>query len=123
MSEAIKINMTLELDDDFLECIMCTAFEGGSDYWAFARNVERDNYNYISYELCDEEEYYDEEEDEEAVKWALVNKQTVAEGCRISIEKGQPYAEYILQKDAGMIDANDADCIIQYACFGELVYG
>ena len=42
-------------------------------------------------------------------------------GLHESIRKTIEFAN--THNDAGEIDAGDADCIVQVACFGEVVYG
>lgn len=153
MSNIITITHDIELTDDFLSGIMCTALEGGIGYWAIAKNIKRttkgDDWEYLSCELADDEEYHDAEidqqeildqliEDEEhiyedydnklrkmteaAVKWNTLNYEVIAEGCKRAIEGRFNVAKYIIEQDCCMIDAGDADLIVQLGIFGEEVY-
>jgi hypothetical protein len=153
MPEKITIVHELELTDDFLSGVMCTALEGGIGYWAIAKDIKRtegDDWEYLSCELADNEEYHDAEIDQQeildelveeeehiyedyedklrkmteaAVKWNTLNYEVIAKGCKRAIEGNYGFAKYILEQDGGMIDAGDADCIVQLGVLGEVVYG
>lgn len=113
----------------FLLDIMCGAIEGGTGYWAIARNVERDaELNYLSYELADAEDEADSRQDP---PWHRVDAKVVELGIKRIREGVVNVSQDILARvvmadnsnDAGITDANDADCIVQAGIFNDIVYG
>jgi len=120
-----KINVTIEqeLTTENINDLVSTALEGGINYWcsqAIVKDVPakaEGHYNYASdvisiggtLELCDAES------DD---KWDL-NLEKLLNGIRIHCMKiGKTPLELMDDYDAG-----DADCIIQYAVMGEIVFG
>lgn len=70
------------------------------------------------------DDYYKVYEDEEN-KWHKLSHEDILKGIKMYIENGNhPYN--ILDGDGGIdtgnVDAEVADTIIQYCCFGEIVY-
>lgn len=111
----------------FYRDVMCTAFEGGCVYWAEGRRVVQlpDSFDYVSYEL---RPFEDPE-----TGWKLVSPEVLHQAVlklQGPLEK-QPFNPGSLGNilagaalcDAGNIDANDADCLVQFAVLGSLVYG
>jgi hypothetical protein len=101
--------------------IMSTAIEGGIDYWASVRNVVSDeDLNYLSYEVRDFED--------KTMPWKQITPEVVEETYKkildpnctlgLSVDVVEHFAEAYKELDAGMLDASDADVIIQVAAFG-----
>jgi hypothetical protein len=121
----VKITVEVEVSEEFLLDIICTAAEGGINYWAVeARNVKRggrDGLDYLSFEVRPEEEK----------TWHLVNPAIIGQGIQLilsgKVKISSQIAGWIQQgvteQDAGIIDADCADCIVQAGVFGEIVYG
>ena len=113
-----KFKIEIEVDVDFLDCVMVTALEGGINYWA-------DDVIYPENEECNRMRASD--------IVASTEHSIVIVDCegdphnlnREKLLKGlSMYAkEHGLTTDAGQIDATAADLIIQFALFGEIVYG
>jgi len=113
----------------FCRDVRCTAYEGGSNYWAESRNVERSaDGEYLSFSLRSHEDA----DDEKLGKWTRIDDEAVRAACaRIVNELGLTGNAHIQLSaastvegwDAGQVDAEAADAIMQIACFGELVYG
>lgn len=111
---------------EFCRDVRCTAYEGGCNYWAEAQNIQRNaDLEYLSYEL----RAFDM-----LGKWKLIDDLAIRSAChRILTEKltgsgavvqiSAAFAASNPDGDAGQIDAEAADCIMQIACFGELVFG
>lgn len=116
--ENIKVNAE-DIDD-----IMACALEGGVTYWCDEAKVV-DEYlgEYASDQISRGGELllHDMEENEEY----LLDKKKFLRGLKIFLNNSEGK---ICKLDSGYevdpanIDANDADSIIQYAIFGELVY-
>jgi len=103
--------------------ILCTAYEGGIDYWAACRNVERDgNGEYLSFEVRDCEDRTE--------PWVPVNIENVrtavnkiiTKQTKISDDYRDTIKESYDENDASNIDAGLADYIVQIAAFGELAF-
>jgi hypothetical protein len=124
MPVEIRINQTLT--DEFLEDIMVTMVESGDGciwYWGRIKDVvRREDLNVTSFEVTDDDDMISE--------WKTIDHGVVADAIQDlldgTVKCGYPL-EYIrrgvMELDAGDIDSTAADCIVQAALFGELVYG
>lgn len=113
------------LTEENIDDIMCTALEGGINYWCYEAEVVG-NYlgDYASEQIArgGTLKLYDAESDD---IWELDLKKLL-DGFKLWIENGED--EYGALKsdgsvDCGEIDAAMADMIIQYALFNEIVFG
>lgn len=114
----IEVNLTQKDIDD----IMVTALEGGITGWCRHVKVVGDFLGeYASDQISRGGSLvlYDAEGSD---KWELTLEKFLngmklyfEDGCHVQVEDGTI--------DPGDIDANDADCIIQFALFGEVVFG
>jgi hypothetical protein len=132
--ETIQINV--DLDDQLLEDVLVTAFEGGSNYWI--KDVI--GYNPINVRRQDDTPYsiwlseainngghikiYPDDED----KSYVLSKEKFVFGLKLWIVTHPDSYTLVTENgkhtiDAGDIDADDADAILQYALFGKVVYG
>lgn len=132
----MKLNVQIELKPYDINDILCTAFEGGVDYWCSGivgmggnldqlpeHQIEIEyEYEHIGYggklQVKDDEKTYlltQENFQSGLQKWIDKNPN--------SVEVHYDYGNKYTTLDIGNIDAGDADCIVQYALFGELVYG
>lgn len=144
-----------------LRDIMITAFEGGSNYWAEARNVVRDDTpdeglaaydpgsvldqtgrhhgDYVSFEVRSAEDA----DDKRLGKWHRIDEQAVERGLALilSVPQTGPLGMGVrnpvgvrrdilaalalanVSPEDADLDADAADCVIQAAAFGEIVYG
>lgn len=127
------INIELQVTDENLCSIVVTAIESGISYWARSMEYahgcatsEPDEWyaefrhawwvpcgNALAFRLDDED------------RWVRLDREGLLRGLRMWIMRHK--ATGAVQPDGtietGWIDAGDADCIVQYAVFGELVYG
>lgn len=111
---------------DFLANILVTIVEGGSEYWADFREYEWTDGAYYMM-LGASVQMLDREEPESG--WKDISLDTIALGLgaikrspeKVAASKG--ILEANRENEAGNIDSNLADDIIQMALFGELVYG
>ena len=129
--------VTRSLDEDMIKDILTTAIEGGIGYWACLGNDDpdwiaaRDKYKEehndypcycdVAYELLSNNKsviFYDEQDDNTKLELTMGK---LLLGCGLFEEQ---YKTPIIQMfDNASFDAYDADCIIQYALFGEVIYG
>jgi len=127
----VSINLNVELDDEFFDDLICTMFEGGSNYWinyidihhpdgnkprgvpnsTWATEALRKDGSVSIYSLDDK------------VNYQLTEQKLIA-GVQMWVDK-YPDKVSIVHNiiDSGDIDANEADSILQYALFKELVFG
>ena len=115
---------------NFLGNILVTAVEGGINYWAETRNFKfREDVNRnITHTQVDVREVDDGGSYGE---WQTITLTDISHGLR-KIERGEVHINRALlgdivcsniNNDASEIDSVAADCIVQAAMFGVLVYG
>ena len=124
-----KITRTVEISDKLIEDILCTAFEGGITYWA--DNVSCEDNKDMKEVSGWKHEYLTKTKKKDAVMYIHT-----MEGGKVKITKsliiealqqmGDP--KYKCTKALSRIleetyDADDADIVVQTACFGKVVYG
>ena len=118
------LNLSIEYSDEDISDILTTAFEGGINYWcrkAIAFEVPDENKELVHY-ASDSLKYggkvmlFDAESSD---SWLLTN-----DNIKAGLEKyfSETAFNSEISFDPANIDANDADNIIQYAIFGELVF-
>lgn len=127
----LDIVTTIELTDDDIEDIMVTALEGGIGYWSCFDNTTKDFDEQAK--LCDEHEPVSII----ATKMLLNGKSLIFEDVespdrwKLTLDKlKKGIVQYCKERgnirtalDEGMYDADESDCTIQYALFGEIVFG
>ena len=117
----------IEITENNIENIIVTSFEGGSNYWMGLDNSPV--------------EWRNKPQDEPIATWAT---KLILEGKELKlydIEETEDDEEWVLTLDKLLkgiglnakhrsfdadlenMDATTADCIVQYALFGEVVYG
>jgi len=118
----LNINYKVELDNECIDDIMATALEGGITYWCDAAEVVGDYLGEYASEQISRGgtlKLHDSEEDE---TYELTLDKFLA-GLAKAIGEGGLDVLHEGKIDPSSIDAEDADVIIQYAIFGEVVYG
>lgn len=132
-----KVSYTRCLEDDEVKDILTTAIEGGIGYWAClgnddtdwidARNSYKETHNEwpcycdVAFDLLNNNKcvvFYDEQDDN---KKLLLDKHQFIIGCQSFEEHKGCSIKHMLED--GDFDAWDADAIIQYALFGDVIYG
>lgn len=118
-----KLHVEVELDDEFLKDVLITALEGGIGYWSACSEYKPDAGYAVIHELNDDETAYDGPP-------VVVNIETILLGIKRILERpmvGKPHHEWISNgvrnNDAGDIDSECADLIVQAALFDEVRYG
>lgn len=125
----MKIKIEVELDEDFLAGVMTTALEGGIGYWSKCSHVKRREDLWIT--SCRIYEFDDDEDVPEGAEGVPLTLKHIGLGIErlVSGEVGvnstlRGYiSQGVAEKDAGHIDADAADVIVQAGLLGEIRYG
>ena len=123
-----KITRTVEISDELIEHILCSAFEGGIVYWA--DNVSCEDKEDMQKVGGWKHEYLTKTKKKDA-KLTISGYGFICSITKKSIIDAlqkMDNPEYKYTKALGRIlseswDADDADIVVQTACFGEVVYG
>ena len=129
MDEMNIINIRKEISDEMIEYLLCSAFEGGSTYWA--NNVSCHNKEDMQKVGGWKHEYL--------TKTKLKDAKLIMhtdDGCEVAFSKKSIIDALQMTDDPkngctkalnrilfGDWDAGDADIVLQMACFKEVVYG
>lgn len=115
----IQITTTFQISEQRVLDILTTAREGGIDYWADTRHTKRNAQgDVISFDVVDNEDY--------EAEWAMVDSDTIVKGITLLLNGNKEHHTALrcelLKGEDGDYDADDADVIVQYGLFGELVF-
>ena len=129
MSDMNIINRRIEISDELIEDILCTAFEGGITYWA--NNISCEDKEDMQKAGGYKSEYLTKTKKKDAkliVHTISGGEVAVTKKSIIDALQKMYTPEYNCTKALGRIldetyDADDADIVVQTACFGEVVYG
>ena len=119
----VIINFKLNMQD--IDDIMACALEGGINYWCKEAKVIGEYLGEYASEQISRGgilELYDTEDDEVY----LLDIKKFIQGFEAWVENGYDYNGAVSANgkvDTSLIDADDADTIIQLALFDEIVYG
>lgn len=122
-SHKIDIHIVKDVSSEFINDIISTAFEGGINYWCDeavasdekSKKICEDNNIFLS-DIITQGGIIDLFYEDKSQKVTLTLEK-ILNGIKIAIENNS--CEIDIFDD---YDADDADCIVQYAVFGELVY-
>ena len=119
----VHIDMDVDLTQQDIDDIMVTALEDGICYWCGRAEVVGEMLGDYAHEQISRGGSLILHDAESSDKWELTLEKFlrgvelyIKEGDRVQVE------DYKLV-DCGELDAADADCIVQYALFGKLVFG
>ncbi len=119
------ISLEIVVTDEASDVIMCGSLEGGVTYqWCYAANVIGDYLGeYASEQISrgGELEMCDRETED---KWILTKEKLligIAKWLRSGCNPKESVKDGVL--DTCVLDAIDTDNIVQYALFGEIVFG
>ena len=122
------INHRVEISDEMIEDILCSAFEGGSTYWA--TNVSCKDKEDMKKVGGYKSEYLTRTKLKDAVMYIHTedNKYPITKKSIIDALQKMDDPENGCTKALGRIldetyDSGDTDLVLQMACFGEVVYG
>ncbi len=121
----VKVEIRVELTQQDIDDIMVAALEGGINYWCDEAAVEGGEYlgKYASDQISRGGTLLLHDTDEDAYRKLDLEK--FLKGFKLWLENGgdQYGAVQGHEVDCCNIDAGCADEIVQYALFGEVVYG
>jgi len=110
----------------FLSDVFTIALEGGIDYWAvvveYHHSEDLDFYAIIS-DCCEGDETFPDSRIDKNIIIKGINEIINNKNLKISETIRVRIKEANRSNNAGLIDAGDADCIVQVGLFGELVFG
>lgn len=125
----VHAEITARLTQQDVDDIMVSALEGGINYWC-RRVVVQGKYlgEYASDQISRGGKlkiHVDEPFDEANTEWYELDMEKFAQGFRLWLENGGDRYGAVSngEVDTCEIDGEMADLIIQYALFGEVVYG
>ena len=130
MTDMNIINRRIEISDELIEYILCSAFEGGITYWA--NNVSCKDNKDMKKVGGWKHEYLTRTKKKDAVMYIHESetgeKYPITKKSIIDALQKMDSPEYKYTKALGRIldetyDADDADIVVQTACFGEVIYG
>ena len=127
---SLQLRDELRATDEMIENILCSAFEGGITYWA--DNVSCKDNDDMKKVKGWKYEYLTKTKKKDAVMYIhdaeTEEKHPITKKSIIDALQKMDTPEYKYTKALGRIldetyDADDADIVVQTACFGEVVYG
>lgn len=125
----VHAEITARLTQQDVDDIMVSALEGGICYWSdCVEVVDRYLSEYASGQISRGGKlkiHVDEPFDEANTEWYELDMEKFAQGFRLWLENGGDRYGAVSngEVDTCEIDGEMADLIIQYALFGEVVYG
>lgn len=137
-TQTAEITIKATITDQFCRDVLCTAIEGGSNYWASFKVLKR-----IKGQYCEEYEIVrvmemDVDGSGGEIARFTVDPQTIREGIARLVNGGMhdgrhssdAHPDYradvmraVMSDDAGQIDANLADLILQASALSCIRYG
>ena len=125
-----KITRTVEISDEMIEDILCSAFEGGITYWA--ENISCKDNDDMKKVGGWKHEYLTKTKKKDAVMYIHdaetgekypITKKSIIDALQKMDNPKYQYTKALNRILIGQSDADDADIVVQTACFGEVVYG
>tara|TARA_R100000781_G_scaffold109670_1_gene74731 strand:+ start:1738 stop:2127 length:390 start_codon:yes stop_codon:yes gene_type:complete len=129
MSEMNIINIRHEISDDLIESLLCCAFEGGITYWA--NNVICEDKEDMKKVGGWKHEYLTKTKKKDAVMFihdidggrARITKKQIIDALQEMDFKENGCTKALQRILSGNYDSDDADLMVQMACFGKVIYG
>lgn len=121
----VEVKQTITVTEEDIDNIMCSALEGGICYWCCCAEVVGEYLGEFASEQISRGgtlKLHDSEEDEVYE----LTRDKLLEGIKLAYDY-DCYPDYEWcdghKLDCCQIDADVADCIVQYALFGDVIYG
>ena len=130
MSDINIINRRIEISDELIEYILCSAFEGGITYWA--ENISCKDNKDMKKVGGYKSEYLTKTKKKDAVIYVHesetgekypITKKSIIDALQKMDTPEYKYTKALNRLLNGDWDSDDADIVVQTACFGEVVYG
>lgn len=131
-NEVLNVSFAVVVTPEDIDDIMCTALEGGITYWCNRAKVVGDYLGEYGHEQIarggELEMHVVEPFDEEDTEWYTLTKEKLLKGLEAYLKEPRhgdflEFVDHELKLDTCNVDANVADSIVQYALFGEEIYG
>lgn len=136
MSENVTVQIPVELDDEFFEDVVCTMLEGGSNYWVDTIDIDHPDgqkpkgvpVSTWASDALNKGGNITIHPIEEEDGIVTINRENLIAGVKQLIDEHPDRVSVMYEDkknhiDFGNMDADDADAILQYAVFGDLVFG
>jgi len=121
----MNVHIEVEITQEDIDDIMCAALEGGIYYWCGEVEVDGEYLGQYAHEQISRGGvlWLHDAEDEEAAPYELTLEKFI-QGLTMFIKNGHGDLVNIKNKriDPMDFDSECADCVIQYAVLGEIVY-
>lgn len=123
-----RVSLGIDVTDDLLASTLITAVEGGINYWAQVSNYKWD----LQDPTVASVRVHEVEADHGQFELGHdVDLDDILRGINLMLQKDAKVSSTlkdtllraVFEDEAGDIDADIADCVMQFAVLGELVYG
>ena len=130
MTDMNIINRRLEISDELIGDILCSAFEGGIIYWA--NNISCKDNKDMEKVGGWKHEYLTRTKKKDAVMYIHdaetgekypITKKSIIDALQKMDSPEYKYTNTLERILYGDWDADDADIVVQTACFGKIVFG
>lgn len=125
----LPVSMTINITQQDIDDIMCSALEGGITYWADRADVVGDYLGEYAHEQISRggtlKIHVEEPWDDNDTEWYDLDLDKLLNGIKKAVEDGyrQDYGWFNNgELDTGEIDADVSDVIIQLALFDDVIY-
>jgi hypothetical protein len=129
MADTYSFNVTIDIPKELCRDVLITAVEGGINYWASVQEYEHEGPNpfAVAVDQVDLNRYDDNNPGEHY----RVDDHDIARAIYNMVQREPTHpvtarmirAAFNFESGDYDYDAGDADCVFQYACFGEVIYG
>lgn len=120
----VKIEITVNLSTQDIDDVMVAALEGGINYWCSKVKVVGEYLGECASEQISRGGKLRLYDKESADTWILTRNKFL-KGLKLWLTNGMDVDHGIVENglETSVIDAVQADCIIQYAIFGKVAFG
>ena len=128
-TDTTVINYSVPISDEMIEDILCTAFEGGSTYWAnnvsFHNKEDGKKVGGWKHKYLTTTKLKDAKLIMHTIEGGQVafSKKSIIKGLQMMDDPENGCTKALKRLLFGDWDADDADIVLQMACFKEVVYG
>ena len=128
-TDTTVINYSVPISNEMIEDILCSAFEGGSNYWAnnvsFHNKEDGKKVSGWKHEYLTKTKLKDAKLIMHTIEGGQVafSKKSIIDGLQLMDDPENGCTKALKRLLFGDWDAWDADIALQMACFKEVVYG
>ena len=123
------IKCSVQISDDLIESLLCSAFEGGITYWA--NNVSCEDKEDMKETGGWKHEYLTKTKKKDAVMYihdidggrVEITKKSIIDALQKMDYKENGCTRALQRILNEQYDSDDADLLVQMACFGKVIYG